>query len=191
MSTTFREASFNNAELIYGILKYSSPSNTKVAKNAIKTVIDYHNDDYGVVQSDLNHWRRSAEYWSRGLVAKWRIAENKGISWSVFCSSTHKDGIKIIAEHPVPKAVIYDLCVNAFNDVDGHSNATIEIANVLFSYCRQALILKEEDNLLNEAKLTSSMPEDWDGKNIFARYDAVNLTKELVRNPLGFKCNIG
>ena len=37
------------------------------------------------------------------------------------------------------------------------------------------LITKEEDARLREAGLTKSFPDDWDGKNMMARYDAVGI----------------
>jgi len=39
------------------------------------------------------------------------------------------------------------------------------------------VITFEEDSKLNQIKLKSKMPEDWDGDAVFARYDKAGIKK--------------
>ena len=42
-------------------------------------------------------------------------------------------------------------------------------------------ITKAEDDLLRKNGLRSNMPEDWDGKEVFARYDTVEIDSSIRR----------
>lgn len=42
-------------------------------------------------------------------------------------------------------------------------------------YSNIVIVTEEEDRRLREAKLTSCMPKDWDGVDIFARYKVVGI----------------
>jgi len=37
------------------------------------------------------------------------------------------------------------------------------------------LVTKDEHRRLNASGLRSKMPDDWDGENIWARYDAIGI----------------
>ncbi len=43
-----------------------------------------------------------------------------------------------------------------------------------------AIITPDESKILENSKLSDNMPENWDGKDLFARYRKVELYKELV-----------
>jgi len=47
-------------------------------------------------------------------------------------------------------------------------------------YLSHAIIAREEDLLLRAFKLSKGMPEDWDGKDVFARYKVTGLYEKLV-----------
>ncbi len=49
------------------------------------------------------------------------------------------------------------------------------VRRVLEEFGTICLISKEEDNELNKARLGRSMPPNWDGKDIWARYKAVGI----------------
>jgi len=77
-------------------------------------------------------------------------------------SAGNFDGL--IYEHMVPKSkYIQSPCINMAK------NGTLtvsQIVNLLDQYWKIAVITKEQDKLLSRTK----MPDDWDGKNIMARY---------------------
>ena len=56
------------------------------------------------------------------------------------------------------------------------------IKNILDKYFHVLLVTKEEHNRLNASGLRSTMPEDWDGENIWARYEAVGI-KQAKNQP--------
>ena len=55
-----------------------------------------------------------------------------------------------------------------------------KIRNILEKYFHVLLVTKEEHRRLNASGLRSKMPDDWDGENIWARYDAIGI--EQVQN---------
>ncbi len=87
----------------------------------------------------------------------------------------NKDYEDLVFEHLVPKRNHFQkLCEK--RAAEGH--LTIDyIEDLLKSYWRLATVTKEEDASLQK----KSMPDNWDGKAVFARYEAVGI--ELVENP--------
>ncbi|RTE87065.1 MULTISPECIES: hypothetical protein [Gammaproteobacteria] len=83
---------------------------------------------------------------------------------------------KLIAEHIVPVSL-------ALREFENLSPLTLESAVSLVSkYSTMALITPEEDDQLRALGLVKSMPDDWDGANVFARYDVAGIAlKRLVR----------
>lgn len=50
------------------------------------------------------------------------------------------------------------------------------ILEMFKNYCRAAIVTREEDRMLNSAKLRSAMPPEWCfGGDILARYGAVGI----------------
>lgn len=82
---------------------------------------------------------------------------------------------ELVFEHLVPKEkYIQNPCEQSAKE----GNLTIAfIIQLLKKYWHVATITKAENALLKPIK----MPDDWDGKNIFARYEAVGI--ELQENP--------
>lgn len=72
-------------------------------------------------------------------------------------------------EHPIPVSIIREkLLLNNF-DIS-------QIANILSSCGPLVIILKEENDLLDKAKLKSKMPKEWKfGDNTFARYKKLGI----------------
>jgi hypothetical protein len=74
---------------------------------------------------------------------------------------------QIIAEHPVPmKVIIQDMIENA--------NSAEDCLRILKHWSRITIVTREEDALLN-AQYQTKMPEDWDGKDVWARYRKVGI----------------
>jgi len=48
---------------------------------------------------------------------------------------------------------------------------------LLEKYFHVILVTKDEHRRLNASGLRSKMPEDWDGENIWARYEAVDINR--------------
>ncbi|WP_158259613.1 hypothetical protein [Photobacterium sp. GB-36] len=57
----------------------------------------------------------------------------------------------------------------------------MDIAKVIHNMAGLAVITKEEDALISKIKLGSRMPDDWDGKDQFIRYELAGI--KLIKNP--------
>lgn len=76
-------------------------------------------------------------------------------------------GSSTIREHPVP--------VSELNKRLAKIDTAEEMMALLPLYSNIVIVTEEEDRRLREAKLTSCMPKDWDGIDIFARYKVVGI----------------
>ena len=72
-------------------------------------------------------------------------------------------------EHIVPQMFI----VNILMDMKGITK--IKVRNILKKYFHVMLVTKKEHEKLNASGLRSTMPEDWNCKDIYARYKAVGI----------------
>ena len=73
-------------------------------------------------------------------------------------------------EHTVPFRLIRDKLM-------GLEEINIEsVSKTLNDLHVVTIISEEEDQKLRAARLGSKMPDDWDGKNPFARYESVGIT---------------
>lgn len=82
-----------------------------------------------------------------------------------------KDLGELTVEHVVPQMHI----VNLLMDMDSISSEKIHA--VLSQYFRVMLVTKDEHARLNASGLRSTMPTSWDGENILARYEAVDIRR--------------
>ena len=81
---------------------------------------------------------------------------------------------RLVADHAVPVA----LSLREFEGLETHS---IDIVVALVAkYTIMVLITPEEDKQLRQAGLVKSMPADWNGEELLARYRAVGI--EVKRN---------
>lgn len=80
-------------------------------------------------------------------------------------------GHELRHEHVVPRRVLISLLL-AMTDVD-----EVGVRSVL-QLCVGAVITKVEDSQLNVVGLRSRMPDDWDGRDVFARYHRAGI--ELI-----------
>lgn len=88
----------------------------------------------------------------------------------------HIDGKKLVIEHPIPVSVLVDKLCGMASD---HVLEENEVKVFLRNFAKIALISKEEDQLLRQANLNSSMPDswDWDPSKVYARYDQVGVVQ--------------
>ena len=79
-------------------------------------------------------------------------------------------------EHLIPlKVVVSDFLCNLQN------NAPVELyESTILKYSAVAIITRKEDQLFRLAKLSTSMPDNWDKRDVFSRYKSVGLYDELV-----------
>lgn len=75
----------------------------------------------------------------------------------------------LIHEHPVPRK---DIRTRLFAL---RSPTKRSVRTVLNKFCIGVVITKKEDVALIKAGLNASMPADWDGKDIYARYKVVGI----------------
>jgi len=78
-------------------------------------------------------------------------------------------------EHVVPLKVVVDKIFITPKDT-----SIQEYVDIINQWGVVAIITREEDLLFRTFKLSKGMPEDWDGKDVFARYRTVGLFEELV-----------
>ena len=76
----------------------------------------------------------------------------------------------LVADHAVPVSV-------ALSEVNGHQqgHSVDELVALVARYSTMVLITQDEDEQLRKAGLVKSMPENWDGKDMFARYKQVGI----------------
>jgi hypothetical protein len=76
---------------------------------------------------------------------------------------------RLVKDHSIPIKILRKLIVR-----EQRVN-TAYIEEFLKDHYRLGIITKDEDRKINAEKLRSNMPEDWDEKDPFARYRAVNI----------------
>lgn len=107
------------------------------------------------VWSEFNGKHKGCKYWSEEALRVW---------------SVQKPSVKeLVHEHLVPRKVLIH---KLFNEVEHEQNKIYEF---LDKFCIGIVVTKAEDKALNNAKLNSKMPDDWDNKDPWARYTAINL----------------
>jgi hypothetical protein len=72
-------------------------------------------------------------------------------------------------EHVVPQMAV----VNRLMDMEPLTEAAV--AELLTQWFRVMLVTHEEHARLNASGLRSTMPSDWDGKDVFSRYAAAGI----------------
>ncbi|MCG9084270.1 hypothetical protein [Laribacter hongkongensis] len=93
----------------------------------------------------------------------------------------------LIYEHIVPKAkYIQNPCIEkARSSTEGVSYEFV--FDLVCKYWKIAIITKDEDKKLTEAKLGIKMPDGWDGVNVLARYEEVGISLIPVEEINEFK----
>jgi len=84
----------------------------------------------------------------------------------------------LVREHMIPKNIYFKFLV----DESRKGLLTRErIFNILNKYYWTCLVTKTEDKSLGE-DYQNKMPDDWDGSNIFARYEKVSINGITANN---------
>lgn len=83
----------------------------------------------------------------------------------------------LIREHMIPKNMYYKTIVQ---ESENNTLTVEKISKILNKYYWTCLVVKEAENRILDKYYKSKMPDDWDGMNIFARYDKVSI--EVVGN---------
>lgn len=78
----------------------------------------------------------------------------------------------LVHEHLVPKRVLVDAIIDEIEKTPD------SIYDYLERFCIGVVVTKDEDARLNAAGLRSKMPENWDTKDPWARYNAVGIKVE-------------
>ena len=76
---------------------------------------------------------------------------------------------KLISDHILPLSIMLS---EIYQEKIKCHKSLVELCK---DYSEMCLITKSEDDLLRNAKLTKAMPEKWDGKNKYARYEFVGI----------------
>lgn len=115
------------------------------------------------------------------IQGKYNIYSTDYVSEKALLQLQKKDKSNLIYEHMIPKNLyIQRPCIEAAKA--GKCYTLFEIENLLNKYWYIALITKEENNILNSLKLRTKMPKNWDGKNIFARYECAKISLISTNN---------
>jgi hypothetical protein len=77
----------------------------------------------------------------------------------------------LVREHMVPRNVYYTTLVNESKKGILDKDRIFDLLNRYYWTC---LVTKAEDKILGK-HYKSKMPDDWDGNNIFARYEKVSI----------------
>ena len=107
------------------------------------------------------------QYWQNKTLGLHGQSQKKNIPRSK--AAIGKDSREFEVEHVSPQMYI----VNMLMDMSTINKD--KIRNILEKYFHVLLVTKEEHRRLNASGLRSKMPDDWDGENIWARYDAVGI----------------
>lgn len=82
-------------------------------------------------------------------------------------------------DHAVPMRIVIEMILAAWPD-------TQRVEWIIRNLVRGVLITKDEHSLLRARKLSSQMPDDWDGKDWAARYREVGI---CLSSPKGYQDN--
>ena len=88
--------------------------------------------------------------------------------WSIKAKNA-KTGTRLIHEHVVPRKVLREKLFSIT------SPTKRKVCNILSKYCVGVVVTNDEDKELNSLGLRATMPKDWDGKDIWARYSVAKI----------------
>ncbi len=108
-------------------------------------------------------------YWQNKTLGLSGVSQKKNMPRSK--KALKKDLSECDIEHVVPMMVI----VNMLMDMKSITKTKVE--NRLKKYLHVLLVTKEEHRKLNSSGLRYKMPDDWDGKNVWARHERVGVER--------------
>ncbi len=86
-----------------------------------------------------------------------------------------KNKKNLVREHMIPKNIYFNILVSEAKNGLLTKERIFDILNKHYWTC---IVTKDEDNVLAE-NYQIKMPDDWDGENVFARYEKVTISKVL------------
>lgn len=156
----------------------------------IKIHIESQNPDSKLIRDFADRWfayykqgpflnKNNRERWFNGLHADKLSDEERNallqmhfISKDALLAIKKQSKTKLIKDHSIPiKKISEILLQQKGNPLEKN------IEQLLLKFYSLGVITFAEDLKLNQIKLKSKMPEDWDGDAVFARYDKAGIKK--------------
>ena len=107
------------------------------------------------------------QYWQHGTLGLHSLSQKARIQRSK--AALKKPLSKCVVEHVIPQMVI----VNRLMDMKPLTKPAV--SKLLKNWYHVRLVTREEHKRLTKLKLRFTMPPKWDGKGVFARYDAAGI----------------
>jgi hypothetical protein len=134
--------------------------NTSTAATLIYIAISMDGDNV-----DKRLIRMITDSWLK-IVKNEDVYTHKNIKRSIAAKDAPKKDVNL--EHAIPMKVLIEKLLTT-------KNLTAEkVDEILHQFCIVMVITKHEDSLLN-SKYKSSMPSEWNGTDVYARYTAVGI----------------
>jgi hypothetical protein len=95
--------------------------------------------------------------------------------WSKAALKFRGDPKRLVHEHVIPKKIVIKRLLKLSSPTAATASS---VRQELDSYCKGAVITREEDASLNRLGFRSKMPSDWDEKDLWARYKAAGIILE-------------
>jgi len=89
--------------------------------------------------------------------------------WSAAAWEFRSQTKMLTHEHVVPIKVVIELLLKL------PSPTASSVHQLLESFCKAAVVTREEDARLNRLGLRSKMPSGWDGSDVWARYTLAKI----------------
>lgn len=107
------------------------------------------------------------QYWQNKILGHHGQAHKARIPRSK--AALNRPDSECMVEHVMPQMEI----VNRLMDMCPLDE--VGVINILTNYLRVVIVTREEHARLNSSGLRSTMPHEWDGKDIFARYATIGI----------------
>ncbi len=129
-------------------------------------------EEFGFTRNECCRNLKTAlhQYWQNKTLGQHGQSQKVNLPRSQ--SATDKPISDLVVEHVVPQMVIVKMLMD-MEDIDKKS-----IEELLCKYFHVLVVTKEEDKRLRSSGLRSTMPDDWDGENVWARYDVVGIDRQ-------------
>ena len=126
-------------------------------------------EKYGFTRNECCRNLKTAlhQYWQNKTMGLHGQSQKMKIPRST--EAAEKDLRECVVEHVVPQMEIINMLME-MNPI-----TKMKVEGLLKKYFRVLLVTFEEHNRLNSSGLRSKMPEDWDKKDVWARYRRVGI----------------
>lgn len=129
-------------------------------------------EEYGFTRNECCRNLKTAlhQYWQNKTMGLHGQSQKKSIPRSKAAIGKNLSDCEV--EHVIPQMEI----VNMLMDMNPLSKKAVE--ELLSNYFRVLLVTKDEHQRLNASGLRSKMPQNWDRKDVWARYKIVGIETE-------------